>query len=55
MPAASAAVELAPVDDHLHVVLARVVLDELRIELIGQRPGDNAVDHRQPILLRTRE
>src|ERR1035437_3008662 len=42
---AGATVKLAPVEDHLDVVVALVVLDELRIELIGEWFGYNAVDH----------
>ena len=34
-PTASAPIELTPVDDHRHVVLVLVVLDELRIQLVG--------------------
>src|ERR1035441_3244774 len=41
----STPVELTPVDDHRHVVLVLVVLDELRIQLVGQWLGDNTIDH----------
>ena len=42
---ASPPVELAPVDDHGDVLIASVVLDELRIQLVGEGPGYHAVDH----------
>src|SRR5271155_2314106 len=50
-PTAGTAVELAPVDDHRHVRLARVVVAQLRVQLSSERPGYHAVDHRPSILL----
>src|SRR5664280_833908 len=35
--AAAAAVELAALDDHCDVLVVLVVLDELRVELVGER------------------
>src|SRR5438105_5998559 len=45
-PAACTAVEAAAVDDNGDVVLVLVVGDEPRVELIGERSGHHAVDHR---------
>ena len=39
LPAAGAAVELAPVDDHRDVVLVLVVVEELRIQLSASGLG----------------
>ncbi len=41
-----AAVELATIDDHAHVLVIAVVLHELRVKLISQWSWYDAVDHR---------
>src|SRR5207253_127632 len=46
-PAARAAVEATAVDDHGDVVLVLVVGDELRVQLVSERSGHHAVDHRR--------
>src|SRR4029077_1944845 len=54
-PPPGAPVGLTPVNDHRHVVLVLVVLEELWIQLLGQRLGDNAIDHQASILLFSRK
>ncbi len=44
--AGTAALGLAPVDDHRDVGIVGVVRDELVVELIRERLGNDGVDHR---------
>src|SRR5215210_1495118 len=41
----AAALGLAAIDDHLHVGVVAVVLDQLVVELVGELLGHDAVDH----------
>ena len=54
-PVASTPIELPPIDYHLDVLIPAVMLNQLRVELIGEGLGNHAIDHLAPMLLPARQ